>query len=506
MTASSLKRNILANYASQLYVTLLGLAMVPVYIRFMGMEAYGLIAFFAMMQVCFQLIDVGIVPTVGRETARFAAGATSALRLRQMLRGMESLFFVIAFAGVAALELASGTIALYWLKVETLPTTDVVHSIELMAVAAGLRWGSELYRGIVGGYERLVWLAQFNAVVATARFILVLPFLVFVGTGPVEFFAYQVLVAAVELAVVGRVAYRCLPPLPDALLPHSWKALRDVAGFSTSMAAATMAWLLVANVDKLLLSSLLPLAEYGRFSLAILAASGVLILAAPVGAALMPRLTSLHARHLDVAVRGLYRQATRWALVVVAPACAVLAFGAEQVMLLWTGDAVLAEQVAPILRLYALGNGLLAMASFAYYLQFAKGDLGLHLLGTGLFVILLVPLLIFACDRFGALGAGWAWLGINLLYFCAWVPVVHARYLPAGHSEWLIQDVLPVAVTALGAASVIVVLPWPTPRILVAAQLVLVSGIVVAAAALASGWVRAELARRLRHAWEHRGT
>jgi O-antigen/teichoic acid export membrane protein len=65
-----LKKNILANYASQIYVTLIGIFMVPLYIKYMGAEAYGLVGFFAMLQAWFNLLDMGLTPTTARETAR----------------------------------------------------------------------------------------------------------------------------------------------------------------------------------------------------------------------------------------------------------------------------------------------------------------------------------------------------------------------------------------------------------------------------------------------------
>ena len=46
----SLKANIGANYASQLYTTLIGIVLVPLYVKTMGGEAYGLVGFFAMLQ------------------------------------------------------------------------------------------------------------------------------------------------------------------------------------------------------------------------------------------------------------------------------------------------------------------------------------------------------------------------------------------------------------------------------------------------------------------------
>ena len=78
----SLKRNILASYASQIYVTLVGILILPLYLKYMGAEAYGLVGFFTMLQAWFNLLDMGLTPTVARETARFRGGATDALSYR----------------------------------------------------------------------------------------------------------------------------------------------------------------------------------------------------------------------------------------------------------------------------------------------------------------------------------------------------------------------------------------------------------------------------------------
>ena len=75
----SVKRNIVANYAGQLYATLIGILLVPLYVRYMGVEAYGLVGFFTMLQGWFMLLDMGLTPTLGREAARFKGGAIDAL-------------------------------------------------------------------------------------------------------------------------------------------------------------------------------------------------------------------------------------------------------------------------------------------------------------------------------------------------------------------------------------------------------------------------------------------
>ena len=65
----SLKKNLVANYISQIYVSVIGIVMVPLYLKHMGAEAYGLVGFFAMLQAWFNLLDMGLSPTMARETA-----------------------------------------------------------------------------------------------------------------------------------------------------------------------------------------------------------------------------------------------------------------------------------------------------------------------------------------------------------------------------------------------------------------------------------------------------
>src|SRR5260221_11087056 len=99
MQTMSLKRNILSSYASQFYVTVIGIIMVPTYVKYMGAEAYGLVGFFAMLQAWFQLLDVGLPPTMSRETSRYRGGATDALSLRRLLRGVEGASVVVRRRG-----------------------------------------------------------------------------------------------------------------------------------------------------------------------------------------------------------------------------------------------------------------------------------------------------------------------------------------------------------------------------------------------------------------------
>lgn len=486
----SLKRNILASYVTQIYVTLVGILILPLYLKYMGAEAYGLVGFFTMLQAWFNLLDMGLTPTVARETARFRGGATDALSYRRLLRALQLIFFTVALVGGGAVLVSSGLIADRWLHVQTLPLAQVHIALQLMAVGVALRWMSGLYRGCISGSERLVWLGGFNAFVATLRFVGVLPVLIWVGHSPTVFFTYQLLVAVVELAGLAAKSYCLFPPVPQGQAlgwsPASlFEPIKPVLKFSLSIAFTSSVWVLVTQTDKLVLSKLLPLADYGYFTLAVLAASGVMMISGPISGALMPRMARLQAEGDEAGLIRLYRKTTQLVAAICIPACLLLAFFAEEVLWAWTGDVQAAAQAAPVLRLYAVGNGFLAISAFPYYLQFAKGDLKLHLIGNGFFLVLLIPSLVWATLGYGVIGAGWAWLTSNAVYFLVWVPLVHRRFICKLHSKWLFIDVVPIfLVVAILTYLISVFIDWPKERIDVVIVVVCVGIFLVLMAAL----------------------
>src|ERR1700709_2442811 len=65
-----LVRNVTVGVFGSLWSAALGFAVVPFYLKYLGIEAYGLIGFFATAQAIFQLLDLGMAPTINREIAK----------------------------------------------------------------------------------------------------------------------------------------------------------------------------------------------------------------------------------------------------------------------------------------------------------------------------------------------------------------------------------------------------------------------------------------------------
>ncbi len=447
----SFKKNIIANYTSQIYVTLIGILFLPLYIKYMGSEAYGLVGFFAMLQAWFGVLDLGLTPTIGRETARFYGGALSALAYRQLYRALMLIFVAVALVGGGILFFLSEIIATKWLNLEKLAISEVIVAVQIMAISVALRWMTGLYRGVVTGSEKLVWLSCFNSAIATLRFVGVFISMWHFGFTLLVFFIHQFIVALIEIVGIALKAQQLLPPKNCLIQAIGWsfQPIKPVLKFSLTIAFTASVWVFVTQTDKLVLSGILTLEDYGYFTLSVLVANAIMMVSGPISNAIMPRMARLHAENKHKEMIKVYRQATQLVAIIAGSAAITLIVTAKPLLIAWTGDLHLAGQAAPILRLYAAGNLFLCIAAFSYYLQFAKGNLKYHLVGNAGLVIVLIPSIILTASYFGGVGAGYVWLIMNALFLFFWVAYVHHKLEPNLHLKWLLNDALKIILPAV---------------------------------------------------------
>jgi len=419
----------------------------PLYIQYMGAEAYGLVGFFTMLQACFGVLDMGLTPTIGRETARYHGGSVTAMAYRQLFRSLSLIFAGIAVIGGGGLWLLADEVAGQWLNIEELSTDEVVFAVQVMAVSVALRWMGGLYRGVIAGSERLVWLSGFNSMIATLRFIVVFASMWIYGFTPLVFFIHQLAVALLELIGLLLMGRRLLPSfgLLKGAIGWSFRPVSSVLKFALTIAFTSSIWVMVTQSDKLILSGILPLKEYGYFTLAVLIASGIMVISKPLSSAVQPRLTKLFAEGKMDNLVDLYCESARLTTVVSFSVAITISFFPYEVLYVWTGNEEIAVSTKEILRFYVLGSGFLALAAFPSYLQNATGNLRYHLIGNLLILLFLVPSSIFAAIYYGALGASYVWFFLNLIYLLAWVSYSHTKIIPGNALRWLVYGfVFPV--------------------------------------------------------------
>lgn len=494
----SLKRNLITTYGSQLYMALIGIVILPFYVAVLGVEAYGMVGLYLAMQGWLTLLDFGLSATLSRQAARFRAGAADAAEVRVLLRIVVVIFFGLAVLGSIILASGARLIVKRWLHTETLPDEEAITALRVMAGVLAFRFLAIPLRSFLTGAEDLQWLGLINVTITTTRSVLVLPLMLAVSASLNVFFGWQLVCGVIEVALLGARVGHTIPAGTERnrrgllLLQEHW-------GFSLGIAATSAIWIAATNADKVILSGMLPLREYSMFSIATVAAGGVLLIIGPFSLALGPRIVRVHAQgRVDELVRR-YNQTTQLTTAAAFPAAIALAFFARQTLWAWTGNSQIAATASTVLSLYALGNGILAIGGLPLQLQIAAGSMKLQVIGTALFAVFFLPLLWWATRMKGMNGAGAAWVTINFLFVVCWVPIVHRRFLPIPHFRWLLQQVLLVVAPTFAVAVLLRgCLPWPSSRWLTLAQLIGIGALLTFVACASAPTLRTYLLTSLR--------
>jgi len=236
----------------------MGLAFVPLYIKYLGIEAYGLIGLFSMLQAWLSLLDMGMTPTLGREMARFTGGTHSAQSIRDLLRSIEFITFGIALLIAGGIALGSNWIATHWLQAEALPVEVVTQAFTVMGVVTALRFTETIYRSSIIGLQRQVLYSTVNSTMATMRGLGAIAILAWVSLTIQAFFLWQAFISIATLTILAAITYATLPRTERGGR-FSLEALRGVWRFAGGMIGIAFLALLLTQVDKILLSKLLSL-------------------------------------------------------------------------------------------------------------------------------------------------------------------------------------------------------------------------------------------------------
>lgn len=493
-----LKINAIASYLGHGYTTVIGIVMLPLYLKYLGPEAYGLVGFFAVMQSWLALLDMGLSPALSRQVAHERGRQTDGQGLlRRLVRSIELLFLVMFIIISVGVWLASDWVAKDWFSVTNINLGDVAYCVTLMGVAVGLRWFSSLYRGGIQGMEHMVWLNSANIAIATVRFLGVYLLLRLVTQEPRHFFEFQLVVSMLEVIVFGAKFYQVLPLDQNKSAWFSWSALRVIFPFAGSIAYTSALWVILTQVDKLILSHVLPLKEFGYYALVAVVANGLLSLVTPIVQTIVPRMTMLIAQGNNIASLAIYRNATQATSAFIWPVVGVVSFFSTELIYAWTGDQDAASWAGPVLSWFALGSAFVAISAFQHSLQYANGEMKLHVLSSSVTAALQVPVLAWAAVTYGALGVAQAWFWLRIISFAVWPAVIHRRFAPGVHWSWLMGDVLPsMVVTGLliFLCSLLGDIFGTQDRLLIAAKFVPVITIGLAASFLVSPVYRRLLA------------
>jgi O-antigen/teichoic acid export membrane protein len=494
---ATLRINILSNYAGQIWMAAMGVLFLPQYIHILGMEAFGLVGLMLSFQAILQLFDFGVGSATNRELSRRVHDPALADGTRDLVRTSEIIIWLLVVAAALLIWISSGLMADHWLHLRSIGHGDASRDVAIMGIAAALYWPSTFYANCLSGLERQPALNLINVLFTTLRYAGVLPVLLWVSPSIETFLWWYAAVGAGQSVATAIVVWRALPKGTRFAL---WcvEELHGGRHFAGGLFGVGILALGVSQVDRLILASLRPLEDLGQYTLALSVASGLGRMVQPMFNALYPRFSRLVARHDMTTLRELYHLSSQYLAVVIASVATVLIVFAHGVLLLWTGDAMIANKVALPLSMLVAGYALNGLMNIPYAMQLAHGWTRLAMGLNAASLLLGIPLCIWAVQHYGITGATLPWLFANLASIAIGVPLMHRRLLRGEMTVWYLRDNLPPILAALAVALVLDGLLPPIARTVPGLFLLgFISAATLAFSALASPGMRKAMSMRL---------
>lgn len=455
------RRATAAAVAGSVWSAALGLAAVPVYLRTLGIEAFGLIGFFVTAQAIVQALDLGLAPMMNREAARNTATG-DIVKARVLLRTLARVYWATAAVIAVVFGLAAPVIATGWLDAGKLAQHELADSIGLMGLLIAVRWPISLYQNTLLGAQRLGTASALAALASTLSVACSVAVVAWLWPRPQALFLTQAAVSVLHAIAARQLAWRALGGRGDTAADFG--SLRGVWRFGAGMGGVALTGIALTQLDKALLSKLLPLATFGEYMLAVTAVGGLAMFLSPLFNTIFPDFSARVARGQADELTAHYRHGTQVFAVLYLPIVAALGWYAQDLVWAWTGQRETAAAIAPIIAVLCIGSAINGLMFFPYSLQLAHGLSRIPLTINTVLLALTAPAVILLVRAHGAMGGAIAWAGLQAIYLFVGTFVTHRRIAIGSGCAWLLKDVaVPAAatLTLLAAMQPVVVLAAP---------------------------------------------
>jgi O-antigen/teichoic acid export membrane protein len=442
-----LARNFLAGLTNSIWSMVVTLVCVPLYLYYLGVEAYGLVGFFVFSQSVLQLLDLGLAPTINREVARCRSQGNMR-DAAELLRTFAIIYWAVGALILVCFFLAAPYIASYWLNADGLSVEEVSTAAVLIGFVIACRWPLGLYQGALIGAERVTVTSAINMIMTSTASIGAVAVLAFISPTIQAFFLWQAAVGLVYSVTMSRAAWNIIGR--DGRKGFSRRKLREVWRFSAGMSLVAVSAIVLMQVDKAILSRLLSLEAFGQYMLAVLISSSLYVLLRPLFNVIYPRMSALVIDGRTDELIEFYTLGTRVLCATLFPIAAAIATFSLELVQLWTQDSQIALEVAPLVSLLLIGTALNGAMHFPYALQLASGSTRIPLAISTILIAFSIPMTILLTLNYGAIGGAASWAVLNCLYVLLGTGLTHRTLLRNQGMKWLTRDLLwPLAVSVL---------------------------------------------------------
>jgi O-antigen/teichoic acid export membrane protein len=467
-----LTKNVIYNVVGQGLVLLLSLIAVRFIFRRLGDDTFGIIFFnLVLTAVLTSALELGILSTIVREVSSHYESQPD--YIRALTGTVTFLYWSAGLLLVAVIWVTAPWLVTHWINLKTLDPNTAATTLRILSATSLVALPRGLYTSLFRGRQLM---GLNNAIDVGTAAIQQAGIVVLLLTGGG---VYTVAAWISASAILGILAY-----LIVAARLFGWRALypsfsmnvvRRNAGFTSHVMAISLLSLVHNQAAQVIVSKLLPIAQFGLYGFASSTVNRATIVSGAVAQAALPSFSNLHKLGDRPALMTQYRKLQDLLCFVTVPLFAGVCFAALPVYGYLFNASAAWTLLVPTAWL-CLGYFMSATVVVPYMFSLAVGRPDITTRSLLLALIFVLPVTAWLTYRFGLPGAGFSWVFYHAFVYAYMVRRISAECLSIPPRDWYFH-----VARVMGSAAVTYGLVWiaiviPTGYSLVA----LIAGYVVA--------------------------
>lgn len=411
MKSSNLS-NLISNYGTKLWSLVSVFIFIPVYIHYLGIEAYAVVGFYALLLGIISFADAGMSSAVIRE---FASDAEPAYKYSVLIL-IERIYVFICASIATIVFFFAETIGRIWLTSEKIPLSDLTFYIQLIGIGTSLQLLSSLYFGALFGLNNQIGANTIQIIWNIFKSGFVIALLIIFTPDLKTFFFWQILCNLVYILVLRYNTILHLKKTGAQLSLLLKKVPVSILKYICGMTLIAIISAINTQADKIITSSFFTLKIFGYYNIASTVSQIPMMVALPLSMSVFPLFSRFSSASDQLSTNTVFQKAAFLLHILVFPVFVTIFLYSSEIIYFWTGTTIEPywfDKILTVIKLLTLGSTFLALQVLPYYLLLSKGKTK-YTIYQGLIQILIgIPLLYFSVRKLGILGAGIPWVIIN---------------------------------------------------------------------------------------------
>jgi O-antigen/teichoic acid export membrane protein len=421
-----MKKNLLANFIGRFWSILSNFLFIPLYIHYLGFESYSIISFSLIIAGIMAILDGGLTATLSREIARKDISKHEKLRI---FKTLESSYIIIIIFSISLLMLGSNTIAENWLNLINFKPEKVSLLIKIISLDVGFQLLFRFFIGGLMGLEKQVKSNFFHITWGVVRNGLVIIAIWFIPSLEM-FFAWQSITTIIFTLVLGFTVNRELDENFNKLnFKIEKKILKKIIGFAGGMLLISVVASINTQLDKLVISKLLPIETLGYYTLAVSMGTIILISVSPFSITTLPRFTSLYSQGKQKEASKLFDKISLVVGIIVFSLITNIIFFSKELLWIWTGDIDIADSAYQYVPFMAISYGMLSLAIIPFNVAIANGYTKLNNQLGLISLFLTIPGYLIATKYFNAIGAAVVYCFVQTTITIIYLYIINKKFI-----------------------------------------------------------------------------